>query len=80
MSEDHRPRILMVVSEAPPRWMAMAPPARREWLETFSGWMLNLARPRVCVVFLTAEEMSCGVVCLPGLWIDVKNVPSIVCG
>lgn len=72
VSEDHRPMILIVVAEPPPRWMAMAPPARREWLEISSGWMLYLARPRVIVALLTVDEMSCGVTWRPGWRLEVK--------
>ena len=53
----HLPIFLILTSSAPLRCRAIAPPARREWLLTFSGGMPWAARLRPRAASLTAEVM-----------------------
>ena len=76
VSDDQRPIFLMVLSEAPLRCIAIAPPARRLWLLTSIGLMPCKWRPTSGIAYRIAFVMS-------EAWMAwgtplMKTVPSMV--
>lgn len=63
VSEDQRPKILIVAESTPAWWSAQAPPARNEWLETSAGWMLYRGRPRTTTQAFRVLLIFVGVTC-----------------
>jgi len=65
VSDDHRPCFRMVSRSSPLSFMAMAPPARREWLLTRSAEKPQRCNLRALVAALTAlliwEDSTCRV-------------------
>jgi hypothetical protein len=77
VSDDHRPIFWMVCVGTPLRCRAMAPPARREWLDMLDGQMLYRCRPRALTVDLSSVLMSALVTWRPVGCVGVKYVPII---
>ena len=58
VSDDHLPIFLIVLWSTPARCIAIAPPARKLWLPTWSGWRPNCCNPRFFTPCLTAVFIS----------------------
>ena len=80
VSLDHRPIFLIVLSLIPFRCIAIAPPARRLWLPTWSLCNPCCSRPRYAVDCLTAVLISVAVMHRPFGYFLLKYVLKIVFG
>ena len=63
VSEDHRPCFWMVSRSAPLSLIAIAPPARREWLLTSQEVKPADSRPKALMAVLTLVLMSVARMC-----------------
>ena len=60
---DHRPIIMIAKTGTPPRYIAIAAPARMEWVPTSCCWMRRLSSPMATTPSRRADSM-----CLLVMW------------